>query len=65
MALTDALVVLGVFVGFGYIIFAQVNKKNPELIERIKSWIKEKKELPDLNENENMERIYNERRKIF
>ncbi len=65
MALTDALVVLLVFFGMGYIILAHANKKNPGLIDKMKSWIQEKKKMPEIQDREELERTYNERRRIF
>ncbi len=65
MGLTDALVVLLVFFGMGYIILAHANKKNPGLIDKIKEWMQEKKKMPEITDKEEMERTYSERRRIF
>lgn len=44
MALLDILIVLMVFVGFGYLIFARLHKNNPELIDKIKGWLEKKQQ---------------------
>ncbi len=45
MTLFDILIVLGVFIFFGYIIFAKMHSNNPELIDKIKGWMERKKEI--------------------
>lgn len=67
MTWTEGLVVLGVLVGFVYLIMAKVNSRNPALIQKIKLWMAS---TPDKTgeSNEDSERsqqLYLEKRQIM
>ncbi len=63
MALLDVLIILMVFVGFGYLIFAKLHANNPELIDKIKGWMDKKKEeaaKPDFTQQ-----VWTEKRELI
>ena len=63
MTLIDGLVVIGIFIGFGFLIISHMRKKNPNLLEGIKTWFREKPELINKEETkEKMEQIYQGKR---
>ncbi len=63
MTLIDGLIVIGIFVGFGYIILIQLKRKNPNMMEGIKNWFREKPEILNTKSiQEKMQQIYPEKR---
>ena len=63
MTLIDGLVVIGIFIGFGFLIISHLKKKNPNLLEGIKTWFKEKPDMINQeNAKEKMEQIYQGKR---
>ena len=60
MALLDVLIVLGVLVGFCYLIFAKLHANNPELIDKIKGWFDKRAEIaaakPDFTQQVHIEK---------
>ncbi len=63
MTLVDIFIVLGVFFFFAYIIFAKMHKNNPELIDKIKSWL-EKKEQPKVVPDQ-YNQVWHEKRELI
>ena len=61
MGLIEGLTVLGVLFGFGYIILAQMTKKNPELLDKFKQYFTSKSKPPE-DLRDRMEQIYPEKR---
>lgn len=61
MGLIDGLTALAVMVGFGYIIVAQILKKNPQAFDRIKKYFSKTPEPPE-ELKDRMEQIYLEKR---
>ncbi len=47
MAITDILVVFGVFVGFGILIISKLRTKNPKRYEAIIGWVKDTKAIKE------------------
>lgn len=64
MTLFDVVVVLSVFGFFGYIIFAKMYKSNPELIDRIRGWLKKKEEVEKPKEDITQQ-VYIEKRELI
>ena len=63
MTLMDGLVVLGIFAAFGFMILSHMRKKNPNLLEGVKNWFREKPEIINKeNTQEKMEQIYHKKR---
>ncbi|KKN20295.1 hypothetical protein LCGC14_0937070 [marine sediment metagenome] len=64
MALTDLLAVSAVFILFGYLILARVEKNNPGFITKVKEWLTKKKEekpsIPDA-----MHQVHVEKRELI
>lgn len=44
MALTDGLIVIGVFAGFGLLIWGRLNKRNSPILIKIKEFMQKPKE---------------------
>lgn len=63
MTLMDGIIVLGIFAAFGFMILSHMRKKNPNLMEGIKNWFREKP-IPINKEGtkEKMQQIYPEKR---
>lgn len=47
MAITDILVVIAVFVGFGVLIISKLRTKNPKRYEAIMEWVKDAKNIKE------------------
>ncbi len=53
MTLFDGLIVLGIFAGFGFIVWSKLNKKNHPVIEKTREYFRKKNIIkPDLSESE-------------
>jgi len=67
MALTDILIVLAVFGGFGYMILARMYRQNPERTKRLIEWFtKTKDKMEDIKKmKEENKQIYVEKREIL
>jgi hypothetical protein len=64
MALSDALAVLGVFIGLGYVILAKMNKSNPQAMQWLKGAFKvQKPETPSMKDS--IQQVYDERRSMM
>ncbi len=61
MGLVEGLTALGVIIGFLYIIFVQISKKNPQALDKIKGYFLEKPKQPE-ELKDRMEQIYPEKR---
>ncbi len=48
--LISNIIAIAVLAGFGYLIYAKMQKKNPELAERMGSWFKPKQINPEMDE---------------
>lgn len=64
MTVMDILIVLSVFAGFAYLIFAKLHANNPELIDKIKGWM-EKKEEKSVPTQDQYQQVWNEKREII
>ena len=63
MTLMDGLIVIGIFMAFGFLILTHIRKKNPNLLEGLKDWFREKPAIINQeNEKEKMEQIYQGKR---
>ncbi len=61
MGITEGLTALGVIAGFIYIIFAQITKKNPHGLDKMKKYFSKKQKPPE-ELGDRMEQIYPEKR---
>ena len=61
MGLIDGLTALGVIVGFLYIIFVQILKKNPQAFDKIQQYFTSTPKPPE-ELKDRMEQIYPEKR---
>lgn len=62
MTLMDGIIVLGIFAAFGFMILSHMRKKNPNLMEGIKNWFREKPPIIKEEIKEKMQQIYPEKR---
>lgn len=63
MTLMDGLIVIAIFITFGFLILTQLRRKNPNLMEEIKNWFREKPEMINKESiQEKMKQIYPEKR---
>ncbi|KKN65820.1 hypothetical protein LCGC14_0477560 [marine sediment metagenome] len=61
MGIVDGLTALAVIIGFLYIILAQMTKKNPELLDKLKKYFTSTPK-PQEEVRDRMEQIYPEKR---
>ena len=65
MALVDALVVLGIFGAFSFLILSRLKKQRPEYIDKVKEWMSNK-EQPNLKtQMDRIEQIHEEKRSVM
>lgn len=63
MTLMDGFIVIGIFIGFGFMILAHMRKKNPDLLLGIKNWFSKEEKPTNMQETkEKMEQIYQGKR---
>ena len=63
MTIVDGLVVIGIFIAFGFLILTQLRKKSPNLLEGVKGWFREKPNILNMENNKDkMEQIYQGKR---
>ena len=65
MALTDLLAVILVFLALFFIIGSKIHKTNPQLIEKIKEWMKNKPKPEMPSEEEYSRQLFPEKRQIM
>ncbi len=61
MTLMDGLVVMSVILTTFWIIFSGITQKNPDLMDKIKGFLEDKK-ITKLNPVDRIEQVYDERR---
>lgn len=63
MTLMDGLIVIAIFIAFGFMILSHMRRKNPNLFEGMKNWFREKPNIISKeNTQEKMEQIYHKKR---
>ncbi len=67
MAILDALVVLGVFGAFGFLIMSRLSKRKPEFMKRVREWMPKSfvNKPPEVPTSESKEQIYPEKRSMM
>lgn len=65
MGLIEGLVVLAIFMGFAYIIFAKMHQNNPMLMGKIKDWFKDKPSIHTPESLDRIQQVYDERRTMM
>lgn len=65
MTLIDGLVALGVILGFFYIIYTSMAKKNPQMIDKTKEWFENKPKEKIKEPLDKMLQVYDEKRSIM
>lgn len=66
MPLLDGLIVLGIFGGFGLLMWARLVKSKHPIVQKTKDWISKPLKDKESNlENETMQQIYTEKRQIM
>ncbi len=65
MTLTDGLVIIAVFGGFGFLIWSSLVKKNHPIVDKVKQWVSKPKEKLDSFKDDPNYQQPNIERKIY